>query len=57
MNILDMTYELECMATQKEEYCTDLLENMIENNDHLNTQFFKRENLTSNEYYRRRNLR
>ena len=33
LNRLDVTYEWACMATQKEEYYTDLLETMIEHND------------------------
>ena len=29
LNILGVTYERECMATQEEEYYTDMLETMI----------------------------
>ena len=41
LNRLDVKYERACMATKKEEYYTDLLENMIEHNDLLKTLFSK----------------
>ena len=44
MNILDridVTYERACMVTQKEEYYTYLLENMIKHNDCSNTPLSK----------------
>ena len=31
---LDVTYEQACMATQEDEYLADLLETIIEHNDH-----------------------
>ena len=35
-NTLDVTYERACMATQIEEYYTNLLENIIDHNDRHN---------------------
>ena len=39
------------MATQEEEFHTDLLETMIDNNNRTKTPFFKKETLTSNLYH------
>ena len=41
LNRLDVTYERACMATQKEEYNTEMLETMIEHNDRSNTPLSK----------------
>ena len=35
-NRLDVTYERACMATQEDEYHTDLLETIISHNDRQN---------------------
>ena len=37
MNILDMTYEQVCMATQKDKYYTKLWETLVGYNDHRNS--------------------
>ena len=39
MNIFDVTYERACMATQKEEEYTNLLETIIYHNDCYNVPF------------------
>ena len=57
LNRLDGTYKRSCVVTIKEEYYTDLLETMIKHNDRSRTPYFKRENLTSNQYDRGRNGR
>ena len=41
MNIIYVTYERACMATQEEEYYTDMLGTMIEHNDRTNIPLSK----------------
>ena len=41
LNRLDVTYEVVCVATQKEEYYTDLLETIIEHKDRSKTPLSK----------------
>ena len=41
MNRLNVTYEQACMATQEEEYYTDMLETMIEHIYRTKTSFSK----------------
>ena len=36
LNIIDMSYERACMATPRDEYYTNMLETLIDHNDHHN---------------------
>ena len=40
LNIIDVTYELACLANPKEKYYTKMLETLVDYNDRKNAPFF-----------------